>query len=238
MAKIHEVIKGVWEHYEDEAWRRDQSHWRGVGRWQDDDRWQAIGKATLARLRAVWKALDRHPFPEPLVALEWGPGGGTNLFAMRYICSKYFGVDISQPNLAECQRMINAEGFPDLFKQIYLESEPAEIVSKITEPVDLFVSTAVFQHFPSKDYGREVLRAVKSICKSGAIGLVQIRYDNGNEKFKPISDISEYKERHITANSYQIDEFWNLLRDCGFLPLLVRDVNSQVNYATFAFTAR
>nr|WP_281436421.1 class I SAM-dependent methyltransferase [Ensifer sp. ENS04] len=233
----HEIIEAVWERHEDDAWREDQSHWRGKGRWADDARWQAIGKATVAKLRAVWRLLDKPHFPEPFVALEWGPGGGTNLFAMRRLSRRYFGVDISPSNLAECARMIGAEGYGSLFEPIHLTEAPESIVEKVAEPIDVFISTAVFQHFPSKEYGGEVLRAVKRVCKPGAVGIVQIRYDNGEEKFRPIADLSEYKEKHITANSYQIDEFWKLLRDCGLNPLMIRDINGQVNYATFFFKA-
>lgn len=231
----HEVIREVWDKHEDENWRMDQSHWRGKGRWVDDNRWQAIGKRSVASLRALWKMVGKPYFPEPLSCLEWGPGGGTNLFAMRRHCRVYYGVDISPSNLAECGRMIGAEGHGDLFRPVLLEAEPAKIADLIKEPIDVFLSTAVFQHFPSKDYGAEVLQAVRSVSHKETVGFVQIRYDNGNEKFKPISDLSEYKEKHITANSYQIDEFWNLLRTCGFDPLMVRDINTQVNYATFYF---
>ena len=235
MSKELEVARDVWESYEDEAWRQDQSHWRGVGRWKDDAKWQAIGNATVSKLRTVWRLLDRPPFPDPFVALEWGPGGGTNVFALRRMCREYYGIDISATNLAECGRMIAAEDYGSLFKPVLLSAEPDTIKSMVTEPIDLFISTAVFQHFPSKEYGAEVLRAVRDVCKTNAIGIVQIRYDNGDEKFKPITSLDEYREKHITANSYQIDEFWKLLRDCGFNPLMVRDLNGQVNYATFFF---
>ncbi|KJF70185.1 class I SAM-dependent methyltransferase [Agrobacterium arsenijevicii] len=235
MSEQHAAAQDVWERYEDEEWRQDQSHWRGVGRWKDDKRWQAIGKHTLSKLRATWRLLDRPHFPEPFVALEWGPGGGTNLFAMQRLCRTYYGVDISPSNLAECERMITQEGHSNLFTPVLLTAQPSDILAIVKEPIDVFISTAVFQHFPSKEYGIEVLRAIKAVSKPGTLGVVQIRYDNGNEKFRSITDLSEYRERHITANSYQIDEFWKILRDTGFSPLMIRDINAQVNYATFIF---
>ncbi len=156
---------------------------------------------------------------------------------MRRLCRSYYGVDISAANLAECSRMISAEGYGDIFKPVLLTDEPETIAGFVKDKIDVFISTAVFQHFPSKDYGIKVLRAVRGVCKLDAVCVVQIRYDNGNEKFRPISGLEEYKEKHITATAYEIDEFWKILRQTGFSPLMVRDINAEVNYATFFFRA-
>jgi hypothetical protein len=37
---VHGTIAAVWERHQNDAYCRDQSHWRGVGRWADDVRWQ------------------------------------------------------------------------------------------------------------------------------------------------------------------------------------------------------
>lgn len=133
--------------------------------------------------------------------------------------------------------MIASEGY-DIFAPILLSGDPAEIVTKVPGRVDLLISTAVFQHFPSKSYGLEVLKAMRELSHQGTIGLIQIRFDNGNSRFASIESLEEYSEKHITFNSYRIDEFWDLLLEAGFQPGAIYDVSSVSNYATFCFTSR
>lgn len=235
MTNEHSIIKEVWETYEDEQWRQDQSHWRGVGRWKDDRKWQSIGISTLDKVRFTWSLLGRERLPSPLTCLEWGQGGGANLFALRPYCKTYYGVDISSKNLDEAKRMITQEGHADVFQPILLNDRPETITNSISEPLDLFISTAVFQHFPNQEYGFEVLRTIRKLSKSGTVGIVQIRFDSGDDRYGQIKDLSEYKAKHIVANAYKIEIFWTALKTIGFEPIMVRDIDTKVNYATFYF---
>ncbi|MEJ8476988.1 class I SAM-dependent methyltransferase [Roseibium algae] len=232
---ITEIISGVWERHEDEAYRQDQSHWRGVGRWENDGRWKAIGTKTLAGLTniAAFAGLGPDFWTTKKTVLEWGPGGGANLFALAPFSSTYYGIDISQKNLDEASRMICEEGFKN-FSGILVEGEPHTVEASVEVPIDIFLSTAVFQHFPSKDYGAQVLATLYQVTAPGAIGLIQIRYDNGNERFKPISEINDYHKRHITANAYALEEFNDLCAQTGFVPLYICNILSSNNYAYFA----
>ncbi|MGP1351975.1 MAG: class I SAM-dependent methyltransferase [Parasphingopyxis sp.] len=228
------AIRKVWENHDDEEYRRDQSHWRGHGRWADDKLWQSIGRKSISRFNAILNYLRKGPqtWTSPKSFLEWGPGGGANLFALSRLASRYYGIDISNKNLAECQRIADGRNFTG-FSPILLAGSPATVIDAIDRPVNAFLSTAVFQHFPSKSYGEEALRTIAKASRSGAIGFIQIRFDNGNEKYRGIRDISEYEEKHIRANSYAIDEFWGLCSKCEFEVLYVSDVSSVANYATF-----
>jgi hypothetical protein len=235
-ASVATAVRGVWEHYEDEDWRRDQSHHRGQGRWADDTRWRGIGEGTLAKLRFLATATGQDIPLRPTV-LEWGPGGGANLHGLRNLAATYVGVDISQKNLDEAARMISAE--PDArvrFVPKLLTKQPSTLRGELPA-CHMFLSTACFQHFPSKAYGAEVLRTIHQACQQRAFGIVQIRFDNGNEKYRSIRDLREYRERHLTATSYGLDEFWALTREVGFEPLFVRDFNTRTNYATFYLSA-
>ena len=107
------------------------------------------------------------------------------------------------------------------------------IESEICE-IDIFISTAVFQHFPSKAYGVDVLSIVSKKMKKGGIGIVQIRYDDGTVKFRP-KELAEYQKRYIYATSYKLVEFWEILKVVGLNPLAVVDVDKSINYATFVF---
>jgi len=236
LALEHSEAKNVWEDYENEEYRRDQSHWRGCGRWRDDNAWQAIGNSTKRNIELLFsyigKKLDESG---KLSFLEWGPGGGANLFGMRDYADQYYGVDISEKNLAEAKRMITEVGYAGIFKPLHVSNQPSDVLIEIDKKIDVFISTAVFQHFPSKAYGAEVLKLVTKSLKPNGVGMVQIRFDNSNPKFKPIENLVSYKERHITANSYAIEEFWDLLKTQGLMPLCISNIRSENNYVTYFF---
>ncbi|MGP1352473.1 MAG: class I SAM-dependent methyltransferase [Parasphingopyxis sp.] len=236
--EVVDVISQVWDRNDDEEWRKDQSHYRGEGRWADDERWQKIGQLTASQLRMAAKMAGRESDLRNLRILEWGPGGGSNVFALKDIADQYFGVDISAKNLAECQRMITAEGYDQLFRPILLDGEPENIKKMVDGEVDAFLSTAVFQHFPNQDYGSEVLKAIRSVCATDAIGLIQIRFDNGNPRYAPKENIQEYASDPRTATSYKLDDFWVLLHERGFAPLAILKISQRNNYATFLIKAR
>ena len=235
-AAVHGAITTVWEGHDDEAYRQDQSHWRGVGRW-DEGAWTDLGRATTQRLEELHHAAHRGwSTATPPVLLEWGPGGGANLYALADRVGIMYGVDISAKNLDETARVLSEKPGTE-FIPVLLDGEPSTVVAAIDRPVDLFVSTAVFQHFPSPEYGAEVLRAVRQVMAEGGLGYVQVRFDDGTERYRS-KTLTEYRERHITATSYQLSDFWSLLADAGFRPLVITNVNGAVNYAGFYFACR
>ena len=228
----HEVLSAVWEEHGDETYRRDQSHWRGEGRW-DDESWAAVGQTTRGRV-GVLARLIRYPFDRARSLLEWGPGGGSNLLAFSHDVERLVGVDISSKNLAESARVVNEAGGA-VFHGVHLTGSPADVIGMVGDPVDIIISTAVFQHFPSKAYGVQVLEAMRPMLKAGGLGYIQMRFDNGNPKYAP-KTLREYERSHITATSYDLSEFWDLLGDAGFSPRMIGNVATRNNYATFYFT--
>ncbi len=231
-----QAIKSVWVDGKDKDYVQSISHWRGVGRWNDEN-WMKIGDSCLRKLDFLLRCQGRTITLEKRNILEWGPGGGANLYGLRSLAENYYGVDISLENLREAERMIKKEGL-DIFHPVHLSDNLDVVTAKVTEPIDLFFSTAVFQHFPSKGYGIDVLKTIRKLCRKGANGFIQIRFDNGNEKYKGITDISDYAEKHITANSYGIDEFWSICADTGFKVLSVANLNPTTNYVDFYLEAR
>jgi len=230
---VHQEITTVWESHDDEQYRQDQSHWRGIGRW-NEQKWTELGRGTAQRLEELHHAAHREwDTAKPPVVLEWGPGGGANLYAIADRASTMYGVDISAKNLEEAGRVLS-EIPGGQFVPVLLDGEPGTVIDSIDRPVDLFLSTAVFQHFPSQQYGAEVLRAVRQVMAPGGLGYVQIRFDDGTERYRPKS-LAEYRERHITATSYSLSGFWDLLVVSGFNPLKIAHVNTAVNYAGFYF---
>lgn len=230
----------VWEksgNQKEEEYRQDISHWRHVGRWKNDDKWQNIGLRSLSILEDAHKYTDIPvKWGKKVNILEWGPGGGANLFAFRNKCKNYFGVDISEKNLTESQRMIKEEG-QDIFRPVFIR-DPNEALEQIDEKVDYFLSSATFQHFPSQEYGIQVLETIANLCKKDALGFIQIRYRSSEKRYRGIKKISQYKEHHITANSYEIDQFNDLCNAAGFRVISIRDISSATHYITFMLKYR
>ncbi|POF34361.1 methyltransferase domain-containing protein [Roseibium marinum] len=230
------AAKKIWANNENEEYRKDNSHFRGVGRWTDDERWKSIGKNSLTALNRHIRMVTNDPFywTQERNMLEWGPGGGSNAYAFRKLVQYYYGVDISQDNLNETERVASEDGTQG-FVPVLLNSSIDDVIKSVREPVDIFLSTAVFQHFPSKAYGVEVLKCVHQVLKPGGIGMVQIRFDNGNPKYKPIAELEEYHEKHITATSYALDEFFGILQEIGFYEIFITGLNRDINYVTYLF---
>jgi hypothetical protein len=225
-------VIAVWDGHPDEDYRRDMSHWRGHGRWAEE-KWASIGAGTAESIRWAARTLGRKVPRGPL--LEWGPGGGANLVACAGMSQRLYGADISMKNLAECARVLAELDPRPEFQPILVGDDPMAVAHAISEPIELFVSTAVFQHFPTREYGGEVLRAVAEVAAPGALGCVQIRYDDGTPKYSQKQE--DYFAKHVTFTSYQLDEFWDLLTGAGLKPLAISAVNSKVNYATYLFVA-
>ncbi len=222
------IARKVWDGLEDEQKRQDFSHYQGVGRFAQDADWRGIGEASFATLREL--VADSF-WDRAQTALEWGPGGGSNLFALSSQVSHLYGVDISEKNLSECARVLGDAGFT----AIHLEDDLSQVRDAVTRPIDIFISTAVFQHFPSQAFGSDVLGLMADLMAPGAVGLVQIRYDNGAPKYRPNRGLDEYPDRFITATSYGIDSFASLLQSHGFCRITARDFNAKINYVTFGF---
>ena len=227
--------RSVWNDHMDKEYIRDQSHWRGYGRWKDDNRWKKIGSNSLYRLKLLERYLGRSRLDSGTKGnfLEWGPGGGTNILALCNLAECYFGIDIAEENLAESKRMIQSEDCSCSYNPILLQREPDEVYGSVNRRIDYFLSTAVFQHFPSKEYGISVLKVIRELCSSEAVGFIQIRYDNGNPKYSSLQETENYYDRHLTANSYAIDEFYDICKSLEFKEIFVKDINSSINYCTF-----
>lgn len=86
--------------------------------------------------------------------LEWGPGGGANLLAFAGSSRRLYGADISTKNLAECASVLAELDPSPEFRPILVGDDPTTVADAFDEPIDVFVSTAVFQHFPMRSTAR------------------------------------------------------------------------------------
>jgi hypothetical protein len=216
-------LAAVWDAHPKESYRRDISHWRGHGRWTDSE-WRAIGTRTIAALREAGVTLldgDRHTF------LEWGPGGGANAVALMPWAKRYIGVDISHRNLAEALRQAGG-----VFHPVLIGSAPR--VHDVAPKADVFLSTAVFQHFPSDAYAELVLREIHRLTMPGARGVIQVRLHDDTGRFGRMAlDGADYYRDHICAWATTEGSFRRMCLDTGFIVRAVFDRDPAVSYATF-----
>jgi hypothetical protein len=119
------------------------------------------------------------------------------------------------------------------FHPVHIAEDPWAAGEGLEDSLDVFLSIAVFQHFPGKEYGAEVLRVVRKMLKKNGFGFVQIRYDDGEEKFRPKTE--NYRDNFVYFTSYAIPEFWELLKAVGLRPMYLGHFNVQTHYVSFAF---
>jgi len=160
---------------------------------------------------------------------EWGPGGGANAICFSPEMSRFYGIDISQANLDECERQVRTHGLDGFTPVLIPADRPEECEQAIGEPVDFFLSTAVYQHFPSRSYGIKVTRIAHRLLTDKGIALIQIRYDDGDRAHR--SKTRNYADQALSFTSWTIEEFWAVVADCGFEPLAV----SLDTYAKYAY---
>jgi len=145
------------------------------------------------------------------------------------------GVDISQPTLDECTRQLNRSGLSNFETALVDAARPRKVLDGVgRDAVDFFFSVAVFQHFPSKAYTKEVLETAAGLMCEGGYGLVQVRYFDGSEKLRQKE--GDYAKNVIYMTSFTTAEFSALLAETG-LALLgsMRDLDDPKDCHEYYF---
>lgn len=197
---------------------KQYSHWRGQGVFADDRRWLSIGLQNLdiyqqfARLENCNNSLSR--------IVEWGCGGGANAIHFAKIAKEYYGVEISNDSLEECQKQLATEGLTN-FKPILIEaSKPESVCDLISDSCDLFLSTYVFELLPSQEYGIKILKIAYQLLKEKGMALIQIKYSTRSSNTQ--SKRWDYHKNLTSMTTYPIEEFWSLAEECGFKPQAIK----------------
>jgi hypothetical protein len=216
---------------------QDQSHWAGSARWPRQ-RWLEYGEfnfGLVLRFFEQFAPLSLVGGFASMTALDWGCGGGANMSALCRYFRRVIGVDISQPTLNESARQLTRCGLSNFGTVLVDATQPRRVLDEIgQDAVDLFFSVAVFQHFPSKVYAKEVLGAAAGLMRTGAHGLVQVRYFDGSEKFRQKEE--DYAKNVIYMTSFTTVEFSALLAETG-LTLLgsMRDLDGPKDCHEYYF---
>jgi len=231
--QLRQDAADYWSASQDSDKVRDMSHWRNVGRFEDA-KWHRIGENN----RANWKALAARTGRPATIGrmVEWGPGGGSNAVAFAELAGEFYGVDISQANLEECQRQLATADYRGFHPILIPAQQPQRCLEHIDQgSVDFFLSTAVFQHFPSKQYGETIVGIVKRLLAVDGLAIIQTRFDDGSEKYA--AKRRNYKKHASFFTSYRVEEFWKICESHSLRPLQV-SLNTQINYAVYFIANR
>lgn len=227
LPKLAKDAGHYWSKSENDECTQDLSHWIGKGRWTDKESWQDIGNKHYRMFEDICMLTAKKPKKS---MLEWGPGGGANAVRFCKLFDDYYGVDISEANLSECKHQLEIREFNKFHSMLIKPENPEDCMQFISEPVDFFLSTAVYQHFPGKEYGVLVTKTAHKLLASGGLAIIQTRYDDGSETVR--SKNRDYNNNAITFTSYRIEEFWQIAVSCGFKPLMV-NLEPGSNYAYY-----
>lgn len=212
------------------------SHWKGDAGLTDEV-FALLGQQHLEIYRQLARMIGLDERAPRIV--EWGCGGGVNAVAFASICERYVGVEISQPSLDECSRVLGDRG-RQCFQPVLIDiDQPEQATARIVEPCDLFLCTYVFELIPSQEYGERILRVARDLLRPGGLAMIQIRYATSDWRTRPRP--WGYRRNLANMTTYAIDDFWQrceraLLRPHGVILQPSQPLLDEARYAYFGLT--
>lgn len=201
--ELHNIASSFWRSDTDKT--RDLAHWRGCGRFTDTAVWRDHAKVNVRILeRLLKKSLWDFVGDNPRNAIEWGCGGGANICAFGKYFSTIYGVDISEASLVESKKQSKEEDV--LFFPIKVDIDDHSEARK-RGPFDLFISTAVFQHFVSINEITRTLNTARAIVKKTGRAFIQWR-DFRSSSYSRRDGRRGYKE-NVTRYCMMTKSRWN-----------------------------
>ena len=218
------------------------AHWRGAGSFEDDGRWQALGRAQLEIFDRLAPAAGLAPGGPLGRVLDWGCGGGMNAIHFAPRAGRgYVGVDVARITLDRCVDQMGAIGLGSAFTPVLMEVVRPEAVLDLVPAgsCDLFLCLHVFELFPTPEYGLRVLGLAHAMLREGGAAFVQIRFDRGSVRTAPRR--WGYARNLAGNTTYRAEAFWEAAQGVGFAPhaaffLPEQPLNRQSNYAYFLMT--
>lgn len=200
---------------ENNALVRDMSHIRGCGRWiEDKNVWENVGGFYINILRKIMDVYPECNFNFNSAA-EYGSGGGLNIIQMAPYAKRLYAIDISKPNLGDCQKTVLASGVAkSRFFPIKIKSPNPESCLNAMEKLDFFFSLAVFHHLPSEAYAKRVVKIAYQSLKPRSYAVINIRYWDGRPELK--SKLNHYMKNGLNMVAHRISEFYDIVMQAGF----------------------
>jgi len=209
-------------------------HWRGSGVYTDQQ-WLAIGAKHLQLFREWERLLDtRQPLRK---VVDWGCGGGANAIAFAPLCEEFYAVDPSDDAINETASQlatINCKSMKRVKLQI---STPEDTLAVIPSDIDLFYCLYVFESFPSKEYGKRILKLAHQMLRPGGACYIQIKYTTD---WTTQSRNWGYTRGVASMTSYRLDELWTIGESVRLIPKAIHLVPappevSDTRYAYYLF---
>lgn len=234
---LEEEAREYWKLSEYDERVQDQSHWLGSARW-DRGRWLAYGDFhgdLVLRFLHEHAAADYTGRLGEKAALDWGCGGGANLRALCGIFGRAAGLDVSEATVSQCEKQLRPLGCENFTTLCFPADRPGTVLERLgPASFDFVFSAAVFQHFPSRDYSLRVLEVMERLMRTGAYGLIQVRYDDGSDKLRQKK--SDYAKNVIYMTSFKEGQFADQLKRAGFTKLAsVRDLDNPEDRHEYFF---
>jgi SAM-dependent methyltransferase len=231
-SKLKEEAQRFWN--SDDKRIRQFSHWKGAGIFADASRWQEMGAQHLELYLQFKRMMGVQSPPERVV--EWGCGGGANAVHFAPIAVEFVGVDISQENLAECERQLAQRGVNNFIPHLIDTARPEDVSKRMPGPCDLFLCTYVFEVLPSPEYGLQVLAIAFELLANDGMAIIQVKYAKDGWSTQPKR--FGYRHNFTTMTTYRIDAFWTAAERIGFTPKAVtlvpcQPLNGNGDYAYF-----
>jgi hypothetical protein len=208
LSEAHEVWNRTAEPGECRAW----AHWCED---KGDVFWKQRARDHKRRFQKIQELSGKRI--EGGFAAEWGVGGGLNLQAFHGHFTAFYGIDISEPTLQECCRRAQ-EAHISNFIPVWVDiSQPASALATVDSGSCVFVlSTACFQHFPSKEYAAEVVKVLYDMLQPGGLCMIQYRWDDGSRFYASKDKAYSAGKNCIRFTSHTIYDFVGICKKVGF----------------------
>lgn len=173
------------------------------------DDWKRIGLVHDDMLRKQWPEVASVEQASSKW-VEWGCGGGANVARLRKIACVW-GVDLCNLTLEVCSVdsgdcTAHTDG---KFVPMLADFSNPEAICDSIHGFDGFLSTATFQHFPSKAYTERIVSMIRKMLRPCGYVMIQIRRISPQGMMRDPS--LPYADRAMVATSYGVEEFRDLL---------------------------
>lgn len=200
-----------------EYWRDStQPRWKADSHWQDGiaSEWPHVGAEHLNLLKRLTRGSREFIVG---TTVEWGSGGGANAVHFAPLATEFISVDVSEQNLAECERQVRSVCGTPVHSVLIDVAEPEAAIETIGSATsDLFLCLYVIELVPSRAYAQRILGIAEQLLKDNGVAFFQFKYETADRWSR--SARRSYKRNLSAMTVFPIDEFWEAAAAAGLQP--------------------